>query len=156
MKADLGIPESKLKAVALKLNQLLANEYVLYTKTRNSHWNIVGNSFIELHLLFEKQYQELDAMIDEIAERIRSIGHFSEGRLVDFLKLTDLVEQEYSSDQKVLLTNLLDDHQTLIRQIRKLIDELADKYNDIGSSDFVTGLMKQHEKMAWMLRAHLK
>ena len=156
MNANIGISESNSKAVALELNKLLANEFVLYTKTRSSHWNIEGPSFMELHKLFEGQYEELDEIVDSVAERVRSIGHYSEGRLVDFLKLTDLLEEGYSDNQKTLITNLVNDHETIIRQLRRLIDEFANKYNDAGSSDFVTGLIGKHEKTAWMLRSYLK
>ena len=156
MNANIGISGSNSKAVALELNKLLANEFVLYTKTRNSHWNIEGSNFIELHKLFEGQYEELDAVVDAVAERVRSIGHYAEGRLADFLKLTDLLEDEYSDNQKTLITNLVNDHETIIRQLRRLVDEFKDKYNDAGSSDFVTGLLGKHEKTAWMLRSYLK
>lgn len=155
MKANIGITDESSKAVALELNKLLANEFVLYTKTRNSHWNIEGDNFMEMHKLFEGQYTDLAEVVDQVAERIRAIGHYSEGRLVDFLKLTDLLEEEYTNDQKKLLTNLLNDHETIIRQLRRLITEFADNHHDIGSSDFATGLMKQHEKWAWMIRAYL-
>ena len=94
--------------------------------------------------------------MDSVAERVRSIGHYSEGRLVDFLKLTDLLEEGYSDNQKTLITNLVNDHETIIRQLRRLIDEFANKYNDAGSSDFVTSLIGKHEKTAWMLRSYLK
>jgi starvation-inducible DNA-binding protein len=156
MKANIGISNSNTKAVALELNKLLANEFVLYTKTRNSHWNIEGSNFFELHKLFEEQYEALDEIVDSVAERIRSIGHYSEGRLVDFLKLTDLLEEEYSDDQKILITNLVNGHETIIQQLRRQVDEFADKYKDAGSSDFVTGLLGKHEKTAWMLRSYLK
>jgi starvation-inducible DNA-binding protein len=156
MNANIGISESNSKAVALELNKLLANEFILYTKTRSSHWNIEGSNFMELHKLFEGQYEELAEIVDSVAERVRSIGHYSEGRLEDFLKLTDLLEQGYSDNQKTLITNLVNDHETIIRQLRRLIDEFANKYNDAGSSDFVTGLIGKHEKTAWMLRSYLK
>jgi starvation-inducible DNA-binding protein len=156
MKTDIKLSESNSKAVALHLNRLLANEIVMQAKTRNSHWNVEGSSFIEMHELFERQYRELDEMIDSLAERVRSIGHFAEGRLVDILKLTDLLEGEYTNDKKTLLTNLLSDHETIIHQIRGMINEIIDTHNDAGSGDFVTGLLKQHEKMAWMVRAYLK
>lgn len=144
-----------MQAVADKLQVLLADEQVLYTKTRNYHWNVVGDNFHEMHLFFEGQYGELAEIIDEVAERIRMIGHFSTGRLVDFLKLTHLLEPEYTSDQSQQIKNLLDDHETIIRFLRELITEFADKEKDLGSSDFVTGLLRQHEKMAWMLRSYL-
>lgn len=155
MNANIGISDSNTKAVALELNKLLANEFVLYTKTRNYHWNVTGANFFELHKLFEGQYEQLQSIIDDTAERIRAIGHFAEGRLVDYLKLTDLLEPEYTSNEKEQLKNLLDDHETIIRILRRLITEFSDTYKDLGSSDFVTGLLREHEKMAWMLRASL-
>ncbi|WP_439580971.1 Dps family protein [Dyadobacter bucti] len=156
MKTNIGISDSNTQAVAFQLNKLLANEFVLYTKTRNYHWNIAGMHFFELHKLFEGQYEQLQEIMDEIAERIRAIGHYSEARLVDILKLTDLLEPEYTNEEKEQLSNLLNDHETIIRILRTLITEFADTYKDLGSSDYVTGLLRQHEKMAWMLRAFLK
>lgn len=155
MKANIGISENHLKAVAEKLQVVLADEQVLYTKTRNYHWNVVGDNFSEMHLFFEKQYDELAEIVDEVAERIRMLGHYSTGRLVDFLKLTNLLEPEYTNVQSEQIKNLLDDHETIIRHLRELITEFADKQKDLGSSDFVTGLLRQHEKMAWMLRSYL-
>lgn len=156
MKANIGIPDNHLQAVAEKLQVLLADEQVLYTKTRNYHWNVEGDNFSEMHLFYEKQYDELAEIIDEVAERIRMIGHYSTGRLVDFLKLTQLTEPEYTNDQPEQIKNLVEDHETIIRSLRNLITEFADKHKDLGTSDFVTGLLRQHEKMAWMLRSYLK
>ena len=156
MNTNIGISDANTKAVALELNKLLANEVVLYTKTRNYHWNIEGPSFMEIHKFLEGQYGELEEMIDNVAERIRSIGHYAEGRLVDFLKLTSLLEPDNTTNQKVQLKNLLDDHETIIRELRTLITKFADENKDLGSSDFVTGLLGKHEKMAWFLRAYNK
>jgi starvation-inducible DNA-binding protein len=100
MKANIGIPEKHTKTVALELNKLLADEHVLYTKTRNFHWNIEGSNFMELHKFYEGQYEELAEMIDEIAERIRTLGHFAEGRMKDFLELARLIEVQYTNEQK--------------------------------------------------------
>ncbi len=156
MKANIGIPENHLQEVANKLNKVLANETVLYTKTRNYHWNIEGGNFMELHKFFEGQYQALEEVIDNVAERIRALGHFAEARLKDYLKLADLEEPEYSSNQKEQLQNLLNDHETMIRLFRNLITELGEVHKDLGSADFVTRLMETHEKMAWMIRSYLK
>ena|SRR2546421_4145828 len=156
MKANIGIPEKHLQAVAVELNKLLADEFVLYTKTRNFHWNIEGPHFMEMHKFYEKQYEELAEMIDQVAERIRMLGHFSEGRMKDFLELTRLVEEEYTNEQEQQLQYLLDDHETIIRAIRQQALKFADENKDPGSSDFVTGIMEQHEKMAWMIRSYLK
>ncbi len=156
MNTNIGITDANRQAVALELNKVLANEFLLYTKTRNYHWNVEGSSFIEFHKFYEGQYKALEEMIDEVAERIRKIGHYAEARMVDYLKLTSLLEQEYTNDKKIQLNNLLNDHETIIQQLRKLITKFADENKDIGSSDFITGLMKQHEEMAWFIRSYLK
>lgn len=156
MKVNIGITDKNRQAVAAALNQLLADEHVLYNKTRNYHWIVEGPSFMEFHKLYEAQYDQLAEMIDEIAERIRTIGHFAEGRLKELLKLASLDEPTPPTAQAKQLQNLLSDHEILINKLRKLIDEFDEKYKDAGSSDFVTGLLKQHEKMAWMLRSYLK
>lgn len=142
--------------VALELNKVLADEVVLYIKTRNYHWNVEGMNFSEMHKFYEAQYEQLDEYMDGIAERIRFIGHYSDARLADYLKLTHLSEPQYTTDQKEQLKNLLQDHEAFVVNLRGLITLFAEKYKDLGSSDFVTGLMEKHEKMAWMIRAHLK
>ena len=109
---------------------------------------------MEMHKLFESQYEELAEIIDEVAERIRMVGHHAEGRLKDFLKLTNLEEQEYTTAQSEQVRNLTDDHQTIVRVIRKDMDTL-EKSNDTGSIDLLTRVIQQHEKMAWMLRSYL-
>ena len=111
---------------------------------------------MEFHKLYESQYTQLAETIDEVAERIRTIGHFAEGRLKELLKLASLEEPEAPVDQVSQITNLIEDHETIIGMLRKFIKDFDEKYKDIGSSDFVTGLLKQHEKMAWMLRSYLK
>jgi len=156
MKAQIGIPENHLQSVASSLNKVLANEYVLYTKTRNYHWNIEAPNFMELHKFYEGQYEELDEIIDRVAERIRQLGHFSEGRLKDFIQLTDLQEPESTSDPKSQLENLLEDHEIIIRLLRNLIPAIGEDQKDLGTADFITGLMQAHEKMAWMIRSFLK
>ena len=155
MKISIGILENHLQSAAQELNKLLADEFLLYTQTRNYHWNIEGSNFTEMHLFYEKQFTELDDVMDEVAERIRMIGHYTEARLGDYLKLTQLVEQPYTNDQQVQLQYLLDSQEAIIRNLRRLIAIFADEYKDIGSSDFATQLLSRHEKMAWMIRAHL-
>jgi len=156
MKANIGITEEHLQSVANILNTLLSDETVLYMKTRNYHWNVEGDNFIELHKLYEAQYTELEEIIDEIAERIRYLGHYAEGRLKDFIRTTRLAEEEYTSDQIVQLQNQLSDHESIIMNIRKEIDLVGEEYKDAGTADFITGVMKQHEKIAWFIRSYLK
>ena len=155
MKTNIGITDKNRSAVAAILNLLLADEHILYTKTRNYHWNYEGDNFMEMHKFYEGQYDELAEMIDEIAERIRMIGHFPEGRLKDFLRITRLPEQDYTTRQNEQLENLLADHESIIINIRKAIDKVDETHKDAGTTDFITGIMQQHEKMAWMIRSYL-
>ena len=156
MKPNIGISDKNLKSVATLLNTLLADEVILYIKTRQAHWNYEGDNFMEMHKFFESQYEQLDEIMDEIAERVRQLGHFASGSLKDYISLSRLTEDKTSfSDQKTAVSSLLNDHETLIRIIRSDVTETNDKYKDLGTADFLTGLMEQHEKMAWMLRAYL-
>ena len=93
MNTEIAISKDNLKAVADILNKLLSDEYVLYTKTRNAHWNVEGINFIELHKFFQSQYEEIDEIIDNTAERIRALGHYSLGSLKDFLELTHISDE---------------------------------------------------------------
>lgn len=156
IKTNIEISDANLKESATLLNTLLADEFVLYTKTRNAHWNIQGSGFYELHKFFEDQYDELAGMIDEVAERVRQLGHFAIGTLKDFIAITRMSESNYEfSNQQQIVRTLLEDHETIIRILRRDAGQVSDKYKDMGTSDFMTGLMEKHEKMAWMLRAHL-
>ena len=154
MKANIGILEEHLLSVASELNKLLADEVILYFKTRNYHWNIEGTNFNELHLFYENQFNQLDAIMDEVAERIRILGHYTEARLVDYLKIANLVEQPYTNKQELQMKDLLYSHETIIHNLRKLVTLFDEIFKDFGSSDFVTQLLGRHEKMAWMIRAY--
>lgn len=157
MKTNIGIQEDRTQAVAVQLSKLVADEYVLYTKTRNAHWNIEGPDFHNMHLFFESQYEQLDEIIDSVAERVRALGHYAPGTLKSFLSLTHLTEySERENTSKGFIQELLADHDSIIAFLRENIEPFANEYRDAGTSDFITGLMEQHEKMAWMLRAHLK
>ena len=156
MKANIGLTEMNSQAIAEKLNTILADEFLLSLKTRNYHWNVEGSNFMEMHKFYEGIYDELDEIIDELAERIRSIGHYTQGRMSDYLKTTNLQEEAYTNDQKKQLKNLLDDHETIIRYLRKDIDTMQEKYKDAGNADYLTGLMEKHEKWAWFIRSYLK
>ncbi len=157
MKTNIGITQESLTEAAHALNAILADELVLYTKTRNAHWNIEGPDFHSMHLFFESQYEQLDETMDDIAERIRSLGHYAPATLKSFLELTHLSERLHeTNDSQGFIKELLADHESIIIHLRELINPLAEKMKDAGTSDFITGLMEKHEKMAWMLRAHIK
>jgi starvation-inducible DNA-binding protein len=154
---NIGLNERQRDAVGDILNALLADEYVLYTQTRNYHWNVVGPQFNDLHKFFEAQYEELDEIIDDVAERARSLGSNARATLAEFTRHSRLKEHpgEYPEARK-MLSNLLADHESVIRTLREDLETSYDKYHDIGTQDYLTGLMEQHEKMAWMLRAFLE
>ena len=156
MKANIGISEKNIKQSTSVLETLLANEMVLYVKTRKAHWNVSGESFMELHKLFQSQYTELEESIDVIAERIGKLGHKTIGTMEEFLKLTTLKEHagKYNSSKDVL-KELLKDHETVVIELRDTIEECSEKSNDLGTVDFLTGLMQQHETTAWILRRYL-
>ena len=157
MGITIGLTPEILASVAQKLNNILADEFILYTKTRRAHWNVEGPNFHSMHLFFESQYEQLDDIVDSVAERIRSIGHYAAATLKAFLDLTHLSEVTHKQNDGVgFIKELLSDHESLIMKLRELINYFAENLQDAGSSDYVTGLMEIHEKMAWMLRAHLK
>jgi starvation-inducible DNA-binding protein len=157
MHPNLGLSSKNLKSITDLLSLVLSDAIVLYTKTRKFHWNVSGNSFMELHKLFEKQYKILEESIDEIAERINKLGTKTPGTMEEFLKMTSLKESpgRYPS-QKEMLRELLKDHEAVIIKLRKYIEECDEKYGDIGTSDFLTDLIKEHETIAWTLRRYLQ
>ena len=156
MKVNIGIDIKKREGVINILNTLLSDEYVLYTKTRNYHWNVTGPQFNDLHKFFESQYETLNEVIDQVAERARSLGGKSLGSLKEFLQKARLKESlSQSLDAEKMISNLLIDHETIIQSLREDL-ETCNQYQDQGTTDFLTGLMEDHEKMAWMLRSFLE
>ena len=157
MKPDIGIKDKNLKAVTDMLSAVLADAMVLYTKTRKFHWNVNGPSFMELHKLFESQYNKLEEAIDEIAERINKLGAPAIGTMEECLKLTSLKESpgKYPA-QGNMIKELLSDHETVIKALRKNIDVCDDKFEDKGTADFLTGVLQEHETIAWTLRRYMQ
>src|SRR5262245_14675101 len=157
MKPKIGIADDMRKGVVELLSTVLADEYVLYTKTRNYHWNVEGMQFNDLHKFFEAQYEALDDIIDEVAERARALDGRALGTLAEFAKHARLKERPGDvPEARGMLADLLVDHEALVRQLRDDLDIAMEKHKDAGTSDFLTGLMEKHEKMAWMLRAFLQ
>lgn len=154
---NIGISANNRQKVASELSKLLANEYVLFTKTKNAHWNVEGPDFYDKHQLFDNQANQLADIIDSVAERIRAIGFTAPATLKAFLELTSLQETNLTAnDSTAFIKDLLAAHETIIIELRKNISLFADDYADMGSSDFVTSLLQEHEKTAWILRTVLK
>ncbi len=157
MKQDIGISYSNREAVVDILNTLLSDEFVLYAKTRNYHWNVVGPQFNDLHKFFESQYDALAAIVDDVAERARALGGKALGTMKEFLQNTRMKEHPGKyPDARDMVSELLSDHETVVRSLRVDLETCQNKYHDAGTADFLTGLMEQHEKMAWMLRAFME
>jgi len=157
MQTEIGIKSIDTAEVAQVLNRLLADEHVLYIKTRRAHWNVEGPDFLTIHRFFEEQYKQLEQMIDDIAERIRTIGHYAEATLAGFLAETHLSENSREKNNSAgFMRTLLQDHESIIIHLRENIDRCQEEWKDAGTADFITGLLETHEKMAWMIRAHLK
>ena len=157
MKPDLGITQKNLIEVNKILNNVLADGNVLYIKLRKFHWNLDGDNFMELHKLFEEQYEDVAEAIDEVAERIATLGGTAIGTTSEFSKLSQLKENpgKVPTNQE-MLKELVADHETIVKSLRKALDGCDEKYGDAGTSDFLTGLMQEHEKMAWKLRKYFK
>ncbi len=154
MKPNIGLSDKQRDAVVRILNTLLSDEYLLYTKTRNYHWNVDGPHFNDYHKFFESQYEALEEIVDQVAERARSLGGRPIATLAEMVKEARLKEHPGTlPDAPAMIAGLLADHETVIRALRADLQKCADDHGDMGTSDFLTGLMEDHEKMAWMLRS---
>ena len=157
MEHTIGIKKENLAKAAYILSGFLADEFLLGLKTRKAHWNIEGSDFHSMHKFFEEQYEQLDEIMDKVAERIRMLDHYAPATLKSYLELTHLAEQSGGkNDSAGFIRELLGDHESIIIRLRENINPFANELNDLGTSDFITGLMEAHEKIAWILRAHLK
>lgn len=155
MKANIGISEKHLLKSAELLSEILSDEMILYVKTRKFHWNVSGESFLELHKLFESQYKQMELSIDLVAERMGKLGQKTQGTMTEFIQLGRLKESPGKfPSSKEMLKELLEDHESLIMSLRKSIGQIAEKINDAGTADFLTGLMEEHESIAWVLRRY--
>lgn len=146
--------QPKSTAVA-PLSTLLASSYTLYLKTHNYHWNVTGPMFTTLHTLFMTQYTELALAVDEVAERIRTLGAYAPGSFTAFSKLSKVKEENGHPDAKAMIKQLVADQAAIIEAARAVI-KAAEKDGDQVSADLATRRMDVHGKNAWMLRSHLE
>ncbi|AOZ99842.1 Dps family protein [Flavobacterium commune] len=154
MEPKIGITKKELESSINCLTTVLANEMLLYTKTRKFHWNVSGNSFMELHKLFESQYTALEQEIDEIAERISKLGGNAIGTMKEFIDNSILKENLKTVDQREMLHELLTDHETVLKQLRDFV-KTVEETQDYGTTDFLTALIQKHEEQSWMLRKYI-
>jgi starvation-inducible DNA-binding protein len=156
-KINIGLTEQQRHGVMNLLNLDLADAYLLLVKTKKYHWDVVGPQFRTLHKLWEEYYQELTINIDKIAERIRTLGCYPTGTMAEFLSLATLKEHSGEIPTATgMVTQLVEDHEQIIRNLRNHIDQCSEEFHDQGSADFLTGLMEKHEEMAWMLRSFIE
>lgn len=149
------IDESKRKEIAQALSRVLADTYTLYLKTHNFHWNVTGPQFNSLHTLFETQYTELAAAVDEIAERIRALDVRAPGSYREFAELGSIEEAEGTEKASDMVKKLSDDQGKVVASAKSALEIAADANDDV-SADLMTQRMAIHEKTGWMLRAMLE
>ncbi|HVY12302.1 MAG TPA: DNA starvation/stationary phase protection protein [Alphaproteobacteria bacterium] len=154
--ADIGVRDRGRAEVSKKLSALLASTYLLYLKTLYYHWNVTGPQFVGLHALFEKQYEDLHVAGDELAERIRALGHFTPGTVQEFLSLSSIKDDsELPQPAEAMVRNLLRANEECSKEARHVL-ELAEKREDQVTADMMIQRMTSHDKAAWMLRAVLE
>ncbi len=152
---DIGIPKAQRKQLADGLSRLLADEYTLYLKTHNFHWNVTGPMFNTLHLMFETQYTELATAVDVIAERIRALGEPAPGSYAAFGRLSSIKEADGVPVAEEMIRQLVIGQEAVVKTARSILP-IAEKTNDQPTLDLVTQRMQIHEKNAWMLRSLLE
>ena len=150
---NIGLDSDVRRSVVEILNNTLANEAVLTVKTRGAHWNVSGAGFFELYILFDSQYEQLNDISDEIAERARMLGGIAIGSLQEFLKNTRLDEQPGDVPD---IMDLLADHEAAIRFLREDAKKCSEEYEDEGTFELLVSVLRLHEKMAWMLRSYIE
>lgn len=154
---NIGLTDENRQEVISLLNHALADAYLLIIKTKKYHWDIIGPQFMTLHKLWEGHYEALSGYIDEYAERVRMLGGYPVGTAQEFLDLTSISEHPKDLPTSTqMVQRLVMDHETIVRNLRESIDACSEKYHDEGTADFFTGMMKAHEKMAWMLRSFVE
>lgn len=147
-----GLPEDRRQALSTALARVLADTYTLLGKTHGFHWNVTGPHFHSLHEMFQEQYEDLTGAVDELAERIRALGHFAPGSLSQFLKLTGIEDEHGVPAPRVMLEQLIRDNEMIVQSCRETV-RIAQDAGDTVTEDLMNARMGYHEKTAWMLRA---
>ena len=151
----IGLETKKADALAKKLNELLANYSIFYQNTRGFHWNIKGQKFFELHLKFEELYNDLLLKIDEVAERILTLGHAPDHRYSDYAKTSKIKESKQISDGLEAVQEILNAFKITILLQRELLELSADA-NDEGTNALMSDYIREQEKLVWMYSAFLQ
>lgn len=153
-KNQIGLNADKARELAEKLNLLLANFQLFYINSRGFHWNIKGDKFFELHLKFEELYTDTQLKIDEVAERILTLGHIPSHSYTDYLKLSEIKEKRNVHEGKEAVKSVIDSFGILLEIERELLDLSADA-RDEGTNALMSDYIRQQEKLVWMYSAYL-
>ncbi len=150
----IGLDSKKAAQLAEKLNELLANYSLFYQNTRGYHWNIKGEKFFELHLKFEELYNDLLLKVDEVAERILTLGHSPIHNYSEYRKTSKIAESTKVSDGITAVKEILSSFQTIILQQRELLS-LSAEAGDEGTNALMSDYIRMQEKLVWMYSAFL-
>ena len=151
----IGLNDKKVVELVDQLNDLLANYQIHYQRLRGCHWNVKGSDFFTLHIKFEELYNNAQLTIDEIAERVLTLGKSPYSTYTDYISVSQIKEiNPEGLDPKKMVEAILSDYKTLIDMEREIIETASDTANDEGTADMITGFMKFQEKTSWMLRAY--
>ena len=151
----LNMESEKLKPVVIELNTLLADYHMYYQKLRNFHWNILGKNFFDLHEKFESLYTDARVKIDEIAERILTLGFHPVSKLSEYLSISSIKENSPLQTDEEMANEILKDHSLILSQMRQIIDK-ASNVKDEGTIDLIGAYIRELEKASWMLSAWAK
>lgn len=152
---NIGIKADQRELIAQAISKLLADTYTLYLQTHNFHWNVVGPKFRELHLMFEEQYTELAVAVDDIAERIRTLGHQAPGTYKAYAQLTSITEVDGVPEAEQMVAYLVESNESVVRTARSAL-KVAQEADDESSASLISDRLRTHEKTAWMLRSLLE
>ncbi|QSP95196.1 DNA starvation/stationary phase protection protein [Marinobacter salinisoli] len=150
----IGLDTEKTAGLAEALNDLLANYQIFYMNVRGYHWNIKGDNFFELHVKFEELYTDLLLKIDEVAERVLTLGHRPAHAYSAYIQASDIPERKDVSDGKEAMGHIVDSFATLIEKQRHLLN-LAGEASDEGTVALMSDYISQQEKTVWMYRSYL-
>ncbi len=151
-KNRIGLDAKKAKELSVQLNELLASYQIFYQNVRGFHWNIKGDNFFELHLKFEELYTDALLKVDEIAERVLTLGHTPKHTFTDYIKSSKIEAYKDVSDGKDAITKILVSLQVLLEKEREIL-KFSSSANDEGTNALMSDYISQQEKLVWMYSA---
>jgi len=149
---DTGISDRETRKIADALADALADTFTLYLKTQGVHWNIVGPNFYGIHKLTQQQYEDMDLAIDELAERIRALGHLAPAAFGDFGSRSVVESKTTLTDARSMVETLIADNEAVAKRLRDAV-KIAEQADDVFTADMLTARIGKHEQNSWMLRA---